>query len=120
MEIPESLSRESTLTPKMLESLTSYLKVMSHETSLKEAAANRSTGAVSVGSYYRTVLQAREKIRGSVLTVVIAISLGVIRPEDLRRLFDAVGKGLPDLDEGERGRATAVIKALVDRIVMPK
>ena len=118
MELPESMVRSSNLTPKQVESLTSYVRVRSHETTLREAAASRSSGEVKIGSYYRTVQQGRDNIRSSIITVLIALWSGFVKGDDLRRLLDQTSKGLPELEERERSRVVSLVEALVDKIVM--
>lgn len=108
---------KSVLTEKQVESLLSYMKVARGEMRLRDAAAERST-PVTVGSYYRTVQQAKQKVRASVVTLAIAVSIGVVQGDDIRRLFDLVGKGSARLSEEETGRFVAVLDALLDKIVM--
>ncbi len=85
---------------------------------MREAAAHRSEKPVTVGSYYRTVQQAKRKVRASVVTLAIAVSTGVVRTEDVRRLFELVGKGPAELSEEDTARFVAVFRALLDKIVM--
>jgi hypothetical protein len=63
------------------------------------------------------VQQGRENVRASILTVVLAQWIGLVRAEDLNRLFDQLGQGLSGLEEGERDQVASVIGALVTRIV---
>ena len=114
MEVPRPLIERSNLTAVQVESLQEYLRVKSHETTLKEAASSRS---VRIGSYYRTVKQGKDNVKSSVYTVIIALWLGFVKGEDLRRLLDQAGAGLPELQEGERERLGALIEMLVERIV---
>ncbi len=118
MSVPNRLIEDSSLTRTQVESLEVFARVLSHELSLREAAGLREDGAVTVGSYYRTVLQARKKIRSSVLTLIIAQWLGVVNVENLRRLLDLAGKGVSTLGEEEKERLVDVLDALLDKIVM--
>ena len=106
------------MTEKELESLQSYLKVVKGELRLREAAAQRSGGPVTIGSYCRTVNQARTKIKGSVTTVLIGLWLEVVKLEDVRRLFDLVGKGAAELSEEDMERLVRALQALVEKVVM--
>jgi hypothetical protein len=117
MALPEGLVKDSSLTRVQVESLVSYARVASHEITLKQAADARVEGPVKIGSYYRTVQQGKDNIRAAILTVTIAMWMGFVKPDDLRRLFDQLGKGFPDLGEEERERVSAVVSALVTRIV---
>jgi len=122
----ERLVEQSSLTPRQLESLTSYLRVASGEIKLREAASitsqNRRKGRpdnpLTIGSYYRTVSQARSNVKQALVTVVIALWLGVVKVEDARRLFEAVGGGGRDLPEEEADRFIQLLEALIRRMVL--
>ena len=73
---------------------------------------------LSVGSYYRTVSQARSNVKESLVTVIIAIWLGTVKLEDVRRLFELVGGGARDLSEEESDRFRQLLEALIRRIVV--
>ncbi len=118
MEVPDRLIEGSSLSATQVESMVAYKKVASHDITLREAAQARSSGSVTIGSFYHTVQQGKGKIKSSILTVTIALWLGFVKPEDLRRLLDQVGKGLPELEDDEKERVAAVIEALVSQIVM--
>ncbi|MGD0477211.1 MAG: hypothetical protein ABSB29_03465 [Nitrososphaerales archaeon] len=118
MSLPNTLVGQSNLTEKQLESLLSYVKVVAGEIRLREAAALRSEKPVTIGSYYRTVQQGRKRIRESVVTVLVAIAIGLVRLEDARRLFELVGKGSAEVAEDDRERFTAILQVLLDKIVM--
>ena len=125
LSLPESLVDQSTLTPRQLEALQSYLRVALGEIRYREAAAASSQGRrkgkpgpITVGSYFRTVQQARANIRKSIVTLLIGIWLGAVKPEDVRRLLDTAGAGVRELTDGERDRLVAVLRALVQKIVM--
>lgn len=94
------------------------MKVLSHEMSLREAAEQREGGGVTIGSYYQTVQQARKKVRSSSLTLIVALWLGLVKVEDLRRLFDVAGKGIPNLAKDKENRLMMVLDALINKIVM--
>ncbi len=118
MGLPERLVEQSTLTSKQLESLMSYLDVSRDNIKWREGAARRSNGEVTVGSYYRTVQQGRNKIRASMTTVLISIWMGLVKLEDVRRLFETVGKGGVELPEEEQARFVSVLNALLDKVVL--
>jgi len=93
---------------------------------LREAASitsqNRRKGRpdnpLTIGSYYRTVSQARSNVKQALVTVVIALWLGVVKVEDVRRLFEAVGGGGRDLLEEEADRFIQLLEALIRRMVL--
>ncbi len=120
MGVPDTLVRRSTLTPVMFESLVSYQRVVRHDLTLKQAASTRKGGPVSIGSYYRTVRQARSNIESSAITILVAVGLGLIDQQEFRKLTEFAGRGLVDLDGFEAERAATLIEALVDKLVIPK
>ena len=95
------------------------------EIGLREAALLASKGRrkgapgkpITIGSYYRTVTQARANVKESVMTVVVAIWLGLIKIEDVRRLFELVGTGSRDLADEVADRFVEVLDVLLRRIV---
>ena len=126
MSVLERLVNQSSITPRQLEALVSYLRVASGEIKLKEAASLSSEGRrkgklekpVTVGSYYRTVSQARRNVKQSLVTVVIALWLGMIKGEDVRRLFELVGGGTRELSGEEAERFLQLLDVLFRRIIV--
>ena len=126
MSIPDRLVNQSSITPRQLEALASYLRVASGEIRLREAASLASQGRrkgkpekpLTIGSYYRTVSQARTNVKESLMTVVIALWLGMIKVEDVRRLFELVGGGARELSDEEANRFLQLLDALLRRIVV--
>lgn len=117
MSLPKALIEQSNLTVKQLESLMSYMRVASGEIRYREAAALRSERPVTIGSYYRTVQQGREQVRESIVSVLIAIAIGLVKTDDVRKLFELVSKG-SDVAEEDRERFSMILQTLLDRIVM--
>ncbi len=126
MGVLEKLVDQSSVTPRQLEALASYLRVASGEIKLKDAASLASQGRrkgraekpLTVGSYYRTVSQARANVKQSLVTVVIALWLGMIKVEDVRRLFELVGGGARELSDEEADRFLQLLDVLLRRIVV--
>ena len=104
----------------------SYMRVASGEIRLREAASLlpkerkkvKKERPLTVGSYYRTVSQARKNVRQSLVTVVIALWLGMLRVEDVRRLFELVGSGVRELPGGESERFLQLLDVVLGRIVV--
>ncbi len=125
MSVPEKLVDQSSITSRQLEALASYLRVVAGEMKLKDAASLASQGRrkgkperpLTVGSYYRTVSQARTNVKQSLVTVVIALWLGMIKAEDVRRLFEMVGAGTRELSEEQSDRFLQLLEALLSRII---
>lgn len=126
MSYLQRLVEQSSLTPRQLESLSSYLRVATGEIKLREAASIASQGRrrgkpgkpLTVGSYYRTVSQARSNVKESLVTIVLAIWLGMIKVEDVRRLFELVGGGARELSDEEADRFIQLLEALLRRIIV--
>ena len=118
MSVARRISEGSFLTDTQLESLALYQRVLAGELSWKEAAKSRARGPVTVGACFRVVGQAKKNVKSSILTVVTALWLGYIKVEDVRRLFELVGRGSVELSEEEADQFLGVLRALVDRIVL--
>ena len=124
MSLPETLVDESTLTPRQLEALQGYLRVAIGEMRYREAASamtqgrRKKPGPITIGSYFRTVQQARENIRKSIVTLLIALWLGLVKFEDVRRLLDAAGGDVAGLSDEDRERFIAVLRALLQKVVI--
>jgi len=126
MSFLDKLVDQSSITSRQLELLVSHLRVSTGEIKLKDAASlatqgrtrGKQGGPVTIGSYYRTVQQARKNVRESLLTVVVALWAGVIRVEDVRRLFELVGGGTRELSDEEADRVLRLLDALLGRIIV--
>ena len=124
MSLLDRLVDRSSITPRQLESLASYMRVATGELKLKDAASLVSQGRtkgkpdrpLTIGSYYRTVHQARTNLRESLVTVVLALWVGLIRVEDVRRLFELVGGGARELSDEEAERFLQLLDTLLGRI----
>jgi hypothetical protein len=95
-----------------------YRRVASGELTLEEAAKLRCHGPVRIGSFYRTVNQGRRNISESVITLTIALWLGFIKAEEVRRLLEEVGKELPDIGQYEIERLAAIVEKISSGIVI--
>ena len=126
MSVLERLVDQSSITPRQLEALASYLRVASGEIKLREAASLVSQGRrkgkpekpLTIGSYYRTISQARANVKESLVTVVIALWLGIIKVDDVRRLFELVGGGARELSDEESDRFLQLLDVLLRRIIV--
>lgn len=118
MHIAETMQNESVLTARQLEAIQSYLRVSLGDMTYREAAASATSKSVTVGSYFRTVQQARENIRKSIVTLLIGIWVGILKPEDLHKLLDVAKGELEGLSDEERSRYIEVLRVLLKKIVM--
>ena len=113
------------LTARQIQSLRLYVRVALGEMRYREAASVASQGrtrgapkSLTIGSYFRTVQQARENVKKSIVTLLIGVWLGVVKPDDVRRLLDVAGSGVRELSEEETDRLAGVLHELVKRVVM--
>ena len=126
LSLVESMVGESTLTRRQLEALEAYIRVAIGEMKYREAASAMSQGhkspkpgkPLTIGSYFRTVQQARKNVRKSVVTLLIGLWLGIVRPEDVRRLLDVAGTTARELSDEERDRFVGVLRVLLQKLVM--
>ena len=116
---------QSALTRRQLEALRGYIRVALGEMRYREAASAASpgrrrgkAGPITIGSYFRTVQQARKNIRKSLVTLLVGIWLGVVKPDDVRRLLDVAGGGDRELSDEERDQFVGVLRVLLQKIVM--
>ncbi len=112
------IAKQSNLSPKQLESLMSYIKISSGQLRYKDAAALRTGHSVTVGSYFRTVQQGKRRVRESIVTVLIAVSIGLVKSDDFRRLLELMGRAGLEVAEDDRERFSVILRTLIDRIVI--
>ncbi len=117
MILPDVLMEQSSLTEKQLQSLVSYVRVATGEIRYREAATMRSEKPVTIGSYYRTVQQGRNQVRESIVTVLVAIAIGLVKVEDVWRLLELASKGNTEVADEDRERFVVVLQTLLDKIV---
>lgn len=123
--VPDSLVSSSSLTARQLQCLEGYIRVVSGELKLREAASLSSKGRVkgnpsapvTTGSFQRTVRQARNNIKQSVGSVFIAVSLGLIRLDDATKLLQLASQGRKDLSDEDRQKLQRLVEVILDRIV---
>ncbi len=77
----------------------------------------RSEKPVTIGSYYRTVQQGRNQVRESIVTVLVAIAIGLVKVEDVWRLLELASKGNTEVADEDRERFVVVLQTLLDKIV---
>ena len=123
MEIPQSLIEQSELTTTQIQAIAGYVGIKAGQLNWKDAAASMrrkrkqlSDKPVTIGSYYRTVQQGKDNVKKSAVTLLIAVWLGLVRVEDMRRLFELASGGLAELSEEDQSRFGAVIEALLTKM----
>lgn len=120
-ELEDLLGNNSSLTETQIKSILVQKSVRNGDLTTKEALRERprdGRDAVTPGAYYRVLEQTRSNIQESVYTLLLCSRLKVLRSEDLRRLLDVVGKAPVELDEETSKQVTALVQALIERIVM--
>ncbi len=117
MGYSKKLGRFASLTEAQVESLSLYRRVLNGEITSKEAALLRTPKPVSLGTYHRVLNQAVRNLQASVWTVLVAVNLGLLREQELKRLIDLLPKTI-DSEEGNETELLAVIQAIVSHIVM--
>lgn len=88
------------------------------EITLQEVLKMRKDSSISKGTHYRILAQARRNVRKSVLTTAIAVQLGIIRSEELQKLVTLVSRAPTEADPSTMEEVSALVVALVNRIVM--
>lgn len=116
-ELIGELMPGSNMTAIQVETMALRKRVLAGQLKLVEAVGLRGGGPVRVGSFYRVLNQAKSNVERSVFSVLLAIRLGVLKPEEVSRLFSLVS------EPGEVDRQTAldimeVLNQLVHRLVM--
>lgn len=125
LSLSASLVDQSMLTRRQLEALQLYIRIAHGEMRYREATSVASQGRtkgedkpLTVGSYFRTVQQARQNIRKSVITLLIGLWSEAVKPEDIRRLLEVAGGGPKEVSDEERDQIVVVLRTLVQKIVM--
>jgi len=116
----ERLVDLSSLTTVQFETLQLYFLVKEGRINLHQALKNHRNRSISRGTYYRILAQARKNVLEAAYTLVLATQMGLVKAEDLQRLFSTVS-GIPTvLDESTSGATIEILQTLVTRIVMSR
>jgi hypothetical protein len=108
----------SSLTKIQLDTLKIHRAVRKGEINMDIALKSRRHSGISRGTHYRILAQGRKNITKSLLTVAVAVQMGVLKPEDVQKLISTVSMIPVDIDEEKLPEVMALVKALADRIVM--
>ncbi len=85
---------------------------------MQDALVTRKNSAISRGTHYRILAQARKNVRESLFTVATAVQMGLLREEDVDKLISTVSKIPADVDSDKLPEVIALVSALANRIVM--
>jgi len=113
----ETIGERSSLTRVQIETLILRMAVSRGEISLKEALTKRKGVAISPGTYYRVLGQAKMNLRRALFGVLVGVQLGLIRKEELERFFSAASR-IPAEINGKEADVMQLLDALVERLVM--
>ena len=116
-ELVAGLTSRSSLTRVQVETIALRKRVMVGQLKLVEAAGLRGGGPVRVGSFYRVLDQARSNVQRSIFSVLLAVRLGVLKPEELTRLFSLVSQPA-EVDRDTASQVMGVLNPLIRRLVM--
>lgn len=114
----DSIASMSSLTKVQLETLKIHLALKNHEITMQEALQKRKDSGISRGTHYRVLGQAKNNVRRSLLTVVVAAQMGLIKPEELQKLVATVSMIPQNVDSSRLAEVLALVDALAERIVM--
>jgi hypothetical protein len=92
--------------------------VENHEISPTTAASMRQPKAVTPGAFNRVLIQAKSNVESAIYTLLLSERMGLVRPEDFRRLLELISKTPGTLDEIESREVISLVDALVRKIVM--
>jgi predicted DNA-binding protein (UPF0251 family) len=108
----------SSLTRIQVETLQLHFAMRKSEISMQDALRTRKNLGISRGTHYRILAQARKNIRESLFTVVIAVQMGLLKPEDVQKLVSSVSMIPTDVNPERLPEVLALVRVLADRIVM--
>jgi hypothetical protein len=116
--LPETIADLSSLTRIQVETLKLQRSVAKSEIKMQNALTIRKNSAISRGTHYRILAQAKRNIKKSLFTVATAVQMGLLKPEDVQKLIATVSMIPADVDPDKLPEVMAIIGALADRIVM--
>ena len=116
--VPETIADLSSLTKIQVETLKLHQSVTKSEIKMQKALTIRKHSAISRGTHYRILAQAKKNIRESLFTVATAVQMGLLKPEDVQKLIATVSMIPVDVDPEKLPEVMVIVGALADRIVM--
>jgi hypothetical protein len=108
----------SSLTRIQVETLQLHLAIRKSEINIQDALKKRKNFGISRGTHYRILAQAKKNIKESIFTVAIAVQMGLLKPEEVEKLVSSVSMIPDDVDPAKLPEVLALVKVLVNRIVM--
>jgi hypothetical protein len=114
----ETMVDLSSLTRIQAETLQLHLAIRKSKINIQDALRTRKNFGISRGTHYRILAQAKKNIRESLFTVAIAVQMGLLKPEEVKKLVSTVSMIPEDMDQEKLSEVLALVKVLVNRIVM--
>jgi hypothetical protein len=116
--LTEKMVDSSSLTKIQLETLELHIAIHKSEIHMLEALKIRKNPAISRGTHYRILGQAKQNIKRSLFTIAIVVEMGLVKSEDVQKLISSVSKIPVDMDPEKLPEVLTLVKVLADRIVM--
>lgn len=85
---------------------------------MKDALKKRKDSGISRGTHYRILAQAKNNVLKSLFTVAVALQLGLVRLEEVQKLFASVSMIPADVDPEKMGEILELVRVMANRIVM--
>lgn len=114
----EMMADLSSLTRIQAETLQLHVLIKNSKISMRDALRVRKNLGISRGTHYRILAQAKKNMRESLFTVVMAVQLGLLKPEDVQKLISSVSMIPADIDPEKLPEVLGLLRILADRIVM--
>jgi predicted DNA-binding protein (UPF0251 family) len=115
---PQTVVDLSSLTRVQVETLQLHIAIRESQINMQEALKKRKNVAISRGTHYRILDQARKNIRESLFTVAVAVQIGLLKQEDVQKLISSVSAIPADLEAQKLAEIIPLVKVLANRIVM--
>lgn len=118
MNYIQALAKMSSITDAQLDVLLLHRRVLSGKIKKKQAASARASGPVTLGAFNRVLQQGKENLRRAVLSIIVGVREGLIKPDELRKLIDLVARAPLEMPDEQQEAFVTLVLALTDKIVM--
>ena len=115
---PETVADLSSLTRVQIATIQLHQSVAKSQINMQDALITRKNTAISRGTHYRILAQAKKNVRESLFTVATAVQMGLLKQEDVDKLVTTVSRIPQDVDPEKLPEVIALVSALANRIVM--
>jgi signal transduction histidine kinase len=115
---PQNIVDLSFLTEAQVETLRIEVSRRKNEITMEQALRKRKISGISRGAYYRVLRQARNNIKASLFTLVVAVRMGIANAEDVQKLILSASSIPDELDSSKAEEVVTLVNALAERIVI--